>query len=224
MMGSPASEASRGSGEVQRQITVSSFYMGRYEVTQAEYEAVMGSNPSNWKGDNLPVEQVTWYDAVNYCNALSLSKGLTPAYTVSGTNITWNQQANGYRLPTEAEWEYACRAGTTTPYSSGSSVDDVGWYDGNSGRTTHPVGTKQANGWGLYDLHGNVWEWCWDWYGDYDSGAQTNPMGAYSGEYRVGRGGGWCYSGQYLRSALRFNFTPSNRRSDLGFRLLRPSL
>jgi formylglycine-generating enzyme required for sulfatase activity len=224
MMGSPASEAGRDSDETQHQVTVGSCYMGKYEVSQKEYQALMGTNPSYFKGDNLPVENVTWYDAVNCCNALSRKEGLTPAYTVSGTNVTWNRSANGYRLPTEAEWEYACRAGTTTPYSSGSSVGSAGWYGSNNGSTTHPVGTKQANAWGLHDMHGNVWEWCWDWYGAYSSGAQTDPMGASSGTYRVSRGGGWAYDGQNLRSALRGDHTPSGSYYDLGFRLLRPSL
>jgi formylglycine-generating enzyme required for sulfatase activity len=224
MMGSPASEVGRDSDEVQHQVTVSSFYMGKYEVTQKEYAALMGTNPSNFKGDNLPVEKVSWFNAVEYCNARSRKEGLTPAYTVSGTNVTWNRSANGYRLPTEAEWEYACRAGTTTPYSSGSSVDAAGWYWNNSGRKTHPVGTKQANAWGLYDLHGNVWEWCWDWYGGYSSGSQTDPVGASSGTNRVVRGGSWDYDGQNLRSALRNNDTPSIRYNFLGFRLARPGL
>jgi formylglycine-generating enzyme required for sulfatase activity len=223
-MGSPTSEANRNSDETQHRVTVSSFYIGKYEVTQREYQALMGKNPSSFKGDNLPVENVTWYDAVNYCNALSRKENLTPAYTVSGTNVTWNRSANGYRLPTEAEWECACRAGTTTPYSSGSSVDSAGWYSSNSRSTTHPVGTKQANAWGLYDMHGNVWEWCWDWYGTYPSGSQTDPMGASSGASRVERGGGWYSNGQYLRSAYRRYGTPSNGYDYLGFRLLRPSL
>jgi formylglycine-generating enzyme required for sulfatase activity len=223
-MGSPATEADRIDNEVQHQVTVGSFYMGKYEVTQREYQALMGTNPSWFKGDNLPVERVTWYDAVNYCNALSRKEGLKPAYTVSGTNVTWYFSANGYRLPTEAEWEYACRAGTTTPYSSGSSVDGAGWYGSNSGSTTHPVGTKQANAWGLYDMHGNVWEWCWDLYGAYPNGSQTDPLGASSGPTRVIRGGSWGNNGQYLRSAWRGGNTPSNSYYYLGFRLLRPSL
>jgi formylglycine-generating enzyme required for sulfatase activity len=235
MMGSPASEASRDSDEVQHQVTVSSFYMGKYEVTQKEYAALMGTNPSNFKGDNLPVENVSWYDAVNYCNARSRSEGLTPAYTVSGTDVTWNRSANGYRLPTEAEWEYACRAGTTTPFNTGNNIttnqanyDGNNPYNGNTRGTyrekTKMVGSFTPNSWGLYDMHGNVWEWCWDWYGDYSSGAQTDPMGASSGASRVERGGSWSRYGQGLRSANRGYYTPSNRISDLGFRLFLPSL
>jgi formylglycine-generating enzyme required for sulfatase activity len=214
---------------------VSGFYLGKYEVTQKEYQALMGTNPSRFKGDNLPVAQVSWYAAVNYCNARSRSEGLMPAYTVSGTNVSWNRSANGYRLPTEAEWEYACRAGTTTPFSSGSNITtNQANYDGNypyngnalgtSRQKTTAVGSFAANAWGLYDMHGNVWEWCWDWYGDYASGNQTDPMGASSGTSRVWRGGGWSNNGQFLRSAYRINLTPSNGHYSIGFRLLRPSL
>jgi formylglycine-generating enzyme required for sulfatase activity len=206
--------------------------MGKYEVTQKEYVALMGTNPSNFKGDNLPVEQVTWYDAVNYCNARSRSEGLTPAYTVSGTDVTWNRSANGYRLPTEAEWEYACRAGTTMPFSTGSNITtNQANYDGNypyNGNAkgiyrqkTTAIGSFAPNAWGLYDMHGNVWEWCWDWYGDYGTAAQTDPLGAVSGALRVLRGGSWFYSGRYARSAYRNYDTPSNRLSNLGFRLVR---
>jgi formylglycine-generating enzyme required for sulfatase activity len=224
MMGSPVSEAGQFDVEVQHRVTVSSFYMGKYEVTQEEYAALMGTNPSYFNGDNLPVERVTWYDAVNYCNARSQNEGLTPAYVVSDTTVTWNRSANGYRLPTEAEWEYACRAGTTTPYFSGSSVDGVGWYGDNSESTTHSVGTKQDNGWGLYDMYGNVREWCWDWFGGYETAAQTDPMGASSGSDRVVRGGSWGNIGQSLRSAYRGYSMPSSLDNGLGFRLLRPSL
>jgi formylglycine-generating enzyme required for sulfatase activity len=208
MMGSPASEPERNSDEVQHSVTVSSFYMGKYEVTQAEYQAVMGSNPSYFRGDRLPVEQVTWYDAINYCNALSQREGLTPAYTVSGTSVTWNHAANGYRLPTEAEWEYACRAGEGTPFNTGNNIttsqanyDGRVPYNGNPTGiyrgTTTDVGSFAPNAWGLHDMHGNVWEWCWDRYGSYTSGSQTNPEGAVGGAGRVLRGGsGWAAAGR----------------------------
>ncbi|MHC6204686.1 formylglycine-generating enzyme family protein [Breznakiellaceae bacterium SP9] len=223
MMGSPENEPGRYNDEVQHRVTITKpFYMSKTEVTQKDYQALMGSNPSYFKGDNLPVESVSWYDAAAFCNALSIHEGLTPAYTINGTSVTWNQSANGYRLPTEAEWEYACRAGTTTPYSSGSSVDNAGWYYSNSGSKTHPVGTKQANAWGLYDMHGNVYEWCWDWYSAYSSGDQTDPSGAASGSYRVLRGGSWCNSAQILRSAYRDFNTPTGSNGISGFRLVRP--
>jgi formylglycine-generating enzyme required for sulfatase activity len=238
-MGSPASEANRLSNEVQHQVTVTSFYIGKYQVTQKEWQDLMGTtvqqqrdkaDPS-WRmrgeGDDYPMYYVNWYEAVEYCNARSRHEGLTPAYTVVSGTVTLNRSANGYRLPTEAEWEYACRAGTTTPYSSGSSVNNAGWYN-NSGSTAHLVGTKQANPLGLYDMHGNVWEWCWDWFGPYSSGAQTDPMGVSSnvsaGAARVVRGGSWRDSGQILRSAFRGSYIPSGRDGDVGFRLLRPSL
>jgi formylglycine-generating enzyme required for sulfatase activity len=216
-----------------RQVTVSSFYMGRTEVTQREYEEVTGHNPSNFKGANLPVENVTWFDAVEYCNRKSQKEGLTPAYTITGrtpasgypitaATVTWNRGANGYRLPTEAEWEYACRAGTTTPYHSGTSVDAAGWYEGNSGGQTQPVGLKQPNSWGLYDMHGNVWEWCWDWYGNYPNTAQTDPAGALSGSYRMRRGGSWVNSSSSATSAYRISLNPHYWYYYLGFRVSRP--
>ncbi|WP_461256017.1 SUMF1/EgtB/PvdO family nonheme iron enzyme [Treponema sp. R80B11-R83G3] len=234
-MGSPANEPSRSSNEgPQHQVTVSSFYMGKYEVTQKEYQEVMGTNPSNFKGDNLPVEQVSWYDAVEYCNKRSQKEGLTPAYTRNGDNVTWNKNANGYRLPTEAEWEYACRAGTTTPFSTGNNVTtSQANYDGNNPynnnakgeyrQKTMAVGSFSPNALGLYDMHGNVWEWCWDWYGNYSSGSQTDPIGTSSGSYRVGRGGSWYNSAEDVRSGYRFNYyAPYDRGSGIGFRLVRP--
>jgi formylglycine-generating enzyme required for sulfatase activity len=237
-MGSPANEVDRFYDEDQHQVTASSFYMGKYEVTQKEYREIMGTNPSYFKGDNLPVERVSWYDAIEYCNARSLKEGLTPAYTIDKSQkdpnnkndrdtvkwiVTWNRNANGYRLPTEAEWEYACRAGTTTAYNTGANRSiNSGWYEENSGDRTHPVGQKPANAWGLYDMDGNVHEWCWDWYGKYPSESQTNPMGASSGSGRVPRGGSWFAPAEDSRSAERSNTLPISRHEFLGFRLVRP--
>ncbi|GHV79961.1 hypothetical protein AGMMS49944_17520 [Spirochaetia bacterium] len=237
LMGSPSSEAERGNREVQHKVTVSGFYMGKYEVTQREYEAVMGTNPSYFKGPNLPVETVSWFDAVEYCNKRSQREGLTAAYTISGSGnnrtVSWNRNASGYRLPTEAEWEYACRAGTATPFSTGNNITtSQANYDGNSPYNSNAKGTYREkttaagsftpNSWGLYDMHGNVWEWCWDWYDDYSNGAQTEPTGAASGSYRVLRGGGWLYSAHFLRSAYRLSATPSYRTNLYGFRVVRP--
>jgi formylglycine-generating enzyme required for sulfatase activity len=207
------------------EVTVKSFYIGKYEVTRKEWVEVMGNNPSNWKGDNLPVEQVSWYEAVEFCNKLSVKEGLAPAYRGSGDSITCDFSASGYRLPTEAEWEYAAKGGNRDAiyyeYSGSNSVDSVAWYSGNSGNRTHPVGTKQPNSLGIYDMSGNVWEWCWDWYGNYSGGAQSNPRGASSGSSRVGRGGGWDYSASSVRSAYRGSGTPSSRYSSMGFRVAR---
>jgi len=236
-MGSPANEPKRDGDEGQHQVMVSGFYMGKYEVTQKEYQEIMGTNPSYFKGDNLPVEQVSWFDAVEYCNKRSQKEGLTPAYSISGSGdsrtVTWNRNANGYRLPTEAEWEYACRGGTTTPFNTGNNITtSQANYDGNYPynnnakgeyrKKTMPVGSFAPNGWGLYDMHGNVFEWCWDCYGAYASGPQTDPVGASSGSYRVFRGGSWADSAGALRSAYRVNYNPYARVSSIGFRLVRP--
>jgi formylglycine-generating enzyme required for sulfatase activity len=207
-------------------VTIKTFRMSNFEVTQSEWMELMGSNPSSFKGADLPVETVSWYEAVEYCNKLSVKEGLTPAYRGSGDSISCDFNASGYRLPTEAEWEYAARGGNkdsmSYEYSGGNSVDALSWYSSNSGSRTHTVGTKAPNSLGLYDMSGNVWEWCWDWYGNYSSGSQTDPRGASSGTYRVLRGGSWSYGAGNLRSAYRSDYTPSYRNYNLGFRLVRP--
>jgi formylglycine-generating enzyme required for sulfatase activity len=208
-------------------VTVKSFSMGKYEVTQKEWQEIMGSNPSYFMGETLPVESISWYEVIEYCNKRSLKEGFTPVYRGSGDNITCDWSANGYRLPTEAEWEFAAKGGTkddylTYEYSGSNSADAVAWYIENSGRRTHPVGAKAANSLGIHDMTGNVWEWCWDWYGSYLSEAQTDPRGPVSGVDRVARGGSsWGGSGRSLRSALRSDVRPSGRGPDLGFRLVR---
>jgi formylglycine-generating enzyme required for sulfatase activity len=220
LMGSPSTEASRGSDETQHQVTVSGFYIGKNPVTQAEYQSLMGTNPSNFKGADLPVDQVLWSEAVEYCNRLSQQEGLTPVYSNSGSSCNWN--ASGYRLPTEAEWEYACRAGTTTAYSTGSAITTgQANFSGNGVNRTTPVESYSPNSWGLYDMHGNISEWCWDWYGDYSSGAQTNPHGAVTGTNKVLRGGYWDSAARYLRSAARGKNFPSTKHNGIGFRVAR---
>jgi len=184
------------------------FWLGKTEVTQAQWEAVMGSNPSKFKGVDRPVEQVSYDDALKFCRKLTereRSAGRLP----SGYE---------YTLPTEAQWEYACRAGTTGDYAG--SLDSMGWYGDNSGNQTHPVAQKQANAWGLYDMHGNVWEWCWDWYADkLPGGSVRDPVGPSSGPFRVRRGGSYYYTARHCRSAFRYFSEPGLGSDVLGFRL-----
>lgn len=231
-MGSPANEFLREKDETEHRVTLNSFYMGKYPVTQREYSDLMGKNPSEFRNANAPVENVTWYDAVEFCNALSAKEGLTPAYTLNGRTVTWNKSATGYRLPTEAEWEYAARAGTTTPFWTGENITtrQANWYgtypykDGVSGEArerTLNVGTFAPNPFGLYDISGNVWEWCWDWYGQYDLRATANPSGPSEGVYKVHRGGAWNDFGRHLRLAYRAAFTPINHMYNIGFRVVR---
>jgi formylglycine-generating enzyme required for sulfatase activity len=248
MMGSPASEARRNTDETQHQVIIGSFYIGKYEVTQQEYEAVMGTlPPTRFQGPNLPADSVSWYDAVEYCNLRSEAEGLTPAYSIDKTRsdqnnlsgddsvrwtVIWNLQADGYRLPTEAEWEYACRAGTAGPFNTGASITTgMANFDGNYPyhnnprgvyrEKTTPAGSFAPNPWGLHDMHGNVKEWCWDWYGSYNAGSQSNPAGPSAGSHRVIRGGSWYDEGQDIRSANRKSLGPSYLSSDLGFRVVR---
>ncbi len=207
-------------------VTVSSFFIGKYEVTQKEWQSIMGNNPSDFKGDNRPVEEVTWYDAVEYCNKLSKKEGLTPVYTINGNNVTCNWSANGYRLPTEAEWEYAARGGNKSKgytYSGSNIVGNVAWYDSNSSSQTHDVGTKAPNELGIYDMSGNVWEWCWDWYDSsyYSNSPKNDPKGANSGSDRVVRGGSWYLNDFGCRVAYRVYSSPGFGNGGLGLRVLR---
>ena len=186
-------------------VTLSSYYICKYEVTQALWRAVMGSNPSNFKGDNLPVECVSWNDCQTFINRLN-------SYT--GRN---------FRLPTEAEWEFAARGGNYSrhyKYSGSNNLDDVAWHGDNSDNRTHPVGTKQPNELGLYDMSGNVWEWCSDWYGSYSSYSQSNPTGPNSGSGRVERGGSWYDFARICRSSRRDFDAPSGSGNYLGLRLV----
>ncbi|MFM7293163.1 MAG: SUMF1/EgtB/PvdO family nonheme iron enzyme [Planctomycetia bacterium] len=203
-------QASGDSDETPHQVTLTKpFYIGVHEVTNAQWKRVMGNEPSNWKDADRPVERVSWEDAVEFCRKLSELPEERKAGRV-------------YRLPTEAEWEYACRAGTDTKYSFGddeSKLGEYGWFDGNSDQETHPVGKKKPNAWGLYDMHGNIWEWCSDWYGEYPNRAVTDPQGPSGASDRVSRGGCWYYPAGYCRSADRGRYDPSIRNFCLGFRL-----
>jgi len=207
-MGSLASETGRYDNETRHKVTLTKPYeLGQTLITQAQWQAVMGSNPSHFRGDNLPVEQVSNGDAIAFCNKLN---------EISGRH---------YRLPTEAEWEYACRAGTTTQFNTGDgekAMAEAGWYLGNSKDTTHAVGQKKPNVWGLYDMHGDVCEWCSDWYGDYPSGDATDPHGPDYGTSRVLRGGSLASNpAENCRSAYRTNAPADLRRGDIGFRVAR---
>lgn len=217
-MGSPESEDWRSNDEILHKVRVASFYMAKFEVTQKEWREITGKNPSNFTGDKLPVESVTWLEAIEFCNALSRRDGRTPVYAITdgGKTVTWNRSANGYRLPTEAEWEYAARGGSTTPFYSRKvpGADDVNFYGhypyqieqnyfNDSVLETRPglyraktvdVGSFKPNPNGLYDIYGNVGEWCFDYYDEYvvatDNASVTNPIGASEGSRRVYRGGG----------------------------------
>ena len=184
-------------------VTLSSYYIGKTEVTQALWQAVMGSNPSDFKGANLPVECVSWDDCQEFIQKLN---------RLTGRN---------FRLPTEAEWEFACRGGNNSrgyKYSGSNNLGSVAWYDGNSGGKSHPVGTKAPNELGIFDMSGNVWEWCSDWYANYTSYSQTNPTGPQSGSFRMDRGGCWDSSARDCRSSIRNYDYPSYRGDNLGLR------
>jgi formylglycine-generating enzyme required for sulfatase activity len=206
-------------------VTLVSFYVSKYEVTQGLYKSVIGNNPSRLTGDdNLPVEMVSWYDAIKFCNALSLRDGFPPCYAIHGTDVTCNFNVIGYRLPTEAEWEYAARGGSLSQgykYSGSNTAGDVSWNGDNSGFLTHPVGTKAPNELGIYDMSGNVFEWCWDWYGKYESEAQINPLGPSGRLFRVNRGGSMLFKVQGVSVASRSNCDPAERSKILGCRLFK---
>ena len=192
-------------------VQVSAFYMDTREVTQKAYESLMEKDPSKFKAPDKPIEQVDWYHAALYCNMRSLKEGLKPCYDPK--TLACDFDANGYRLPTEAEWEYACRAGTQTRYSFGDDAAKLkahAWFKANANQTTHPVGQKSPNPWGLYDMHGNVAEWCHDVYSEayYQKNEAQNPHGPASGDKRVLRGGSWRASEEGCRSSARHCETP----------------
>jgi len=225
------------------QVCLSAYYIGKYEVTQAEWLSVMNNNPSNFTGDlSRPVERVSWYAILVYCNKRSIAEGKTPVYGINGTtnpnnwgsvpisnNANWNTvtcnwSANGYRLPTEAEWEFAARGAGSGPdyiYSGSDEIDAVAWYNANSGNITHPVGLKQTNSNGINDMSGNVWEWCWDWYGSnyYGVSPSGNPSGPVAGTYRVLRGGLWQSTAANCRVSYRNGYFPYSDYYNGGFRV-----
>jgi formylglycine-generating enzyme required for sulfatase activity len=241
-------------------VTVSDFYIGKYLVTEKEWTAVMGSNPSKFSGDNFPVEMVTWYDSIEYCNRRSIQEGLKPYYNIDKATkdpnnlpdphfgdldkikwtVTINPGANGYRLPTEAEWEYAAGGGQLSrsyTYSGSDDVDEVAWYWRNSGEMKlsgfwswsivqqnhdqpQPVGSKKPNELGLYDMSGNVREWCWDWDGDLQTNV-SDPKGSPSGFRRIWRGGGWMGDAPFTEPSFRGSLAANGKGPDQGFRLCR---
>ena len=266
-MGSPATEPGRNSDETQHQVTFThNFAISSVEVSQGDFQALMGWNPSNFSscGTDCPVEQVSWYDSVAYTNQLTLQQSGTPCYVfsaivcvdattpasymdcentthggINSANVALNgvssvYDCTGFRLPTEAEWEYAARATTTTATYNGdldashlncrepnTVLDSIAWFCGNAGGMPHVKGKRAANAWGLFDMLGNVWEWCNDWYGAYDAGPDSDPSGPGSGSSRVNRGGSWLDYASYARAALRVNNDPAYAFFHFGLRVAR---
>ncbi len=206
------------------EVHISSYFIGKHPVTQREYEKVMGKNPSGFSGTLRPVENVSWFESIEFCNKLSEMELLDKAYSIDGEIVICDFSKNGFRLPTEAEWEYAARGGNLSKnckFSGGDIIEAVAWYDMNSKNQTQDVATKQANELGLYDMSGNVWEWCWDRYGTYSSLGQTDPKGSDSGTNRVLRGGSWGNLPLYCRVTNRGSVEPAYRGNRYGFRLVR---
>ena len=208
MMGSPQTEEGHGQDEILHRVTFTKgVWMGETPVTQRQWESVMGGNPSVCQGADHPVESVSWHDCMDFIQKVN------------------DQRKYGLRLPTEAEWEYACRAETNGPYGGTGVLSEMGWYNGGNcgelqpSRSSHPVKKKEPNKWGLYDMHGNVWEWCSDWYGVYPTEPVADPVGPPEGKLKIRRGGSWQDEAMACRSAYRFVFSPESRHSLLGFRV-----
>ena len=252
MMGSPESEAERGKDETVHEVTLTQgFWMTETEITQALWNKLAANTRPKFKGSDQPAEPVTWYDAVDFCNKLSTASGLAPAYAINkdakdpantgdekGDPLKWQvttvPSSNGFRLPTEAQWEYACRAGTTTAFSWGNNTINPSLANYNGGNVynggekgaylekTMPVGSYAPNPWGFLDMHGNIWEWCWDWHGPYGQGNATDPTGPASGSSRIIRGGVWHYKPAYVRCAHRYKNKPAVIWDLLGMRAIVP--
>ena len=221
-IGSPADEVDRDEDELRHLVQITNAYlMGKTEVTQALYEKVTGKNTSQFPGNSRPAERVSWYDAINFCNKLSTMDGYEPAYQISRKRVTWNRESEGYRLPTEAEWEHAARGGAQHLYSGSDDWKEVGWLGEGWEPGHHLVGSKTPNGYGLYDMTGNVWEWVWDHFGFYAVEDTTDPMGAAAGTLRVFRGGSWNSSPSVGRVARRGWGEPEDNTGILGFRIAR---
>jgi formylglycine-generating enzyme required for sulfatase activity len=226
LMGSPGGESGRSDNEgPQHEVQVSAFRCLRYPVTEALARRLDGDDKARLGANDLPLVNVSWLDAARLCNRFSEADGLRPCYRFAdGDAVTWDRTADGYRLLTEAEWEYACRAGTSSRWSFGDKEARLGkhaWYDKNADGEPHPVGKKRPNPWGLHDMHGLVLEWCWDWYGLYSSKARTDPSGPSEGDYRVLRGGSFWFRAVASRSADRGRNGPGDRFVNYGFRCAR---
>ncbi len=227
VMGSPEDEPAREDDEKQHRVTLSPFRISRTTVTRAQYLEVMERDEAPGPGgDEHPVSQVSWFDVVAFCNRLSEREELPPCYRIDGDQVTWTLDAGGYRLPTESEWEYAARAGSTGRWSFGEDESELGryaWFEDNSDGKAHPVATREPNPWGLHDMHGNVWEWCWDAFGEYPSQTAEDPRGRSEtpGAARVLRGGAFFAGPGNLRSAFRDGVRPELRGGLIGFRCVR---
>jgi formylglycine-generating enzyme len=206
-------------------VNLSDFFISKFELTQREWNKTMSINPSVQKGDQLPVSKLLWIDAIKYCNARSNVEGFTPCYTIDDSdNVTLNLYCNGYRLPTEAEWEYSSRGGNLSlgyKFSGSDSLNEVGWYIANSNGLIHNIGEKKPNELGLYDMSGNCYEWCWDWFAYYDSVEVTDPLGPLSGGFKIIRGGSYEYSTDQALNTFRSINLPYDNYYNCGIRLVR---